>query len=531
VKPSEFEEIRKGFTKNPNLFFRTILGVEPEPYQEAINLAIADNSRTAISACHDIGKSWDLARIVLWFGTCFPDSKIITTAPTFLQVKSILWSEINAAFSKSKYPLGGQMNMTEWRLSAEWFAIGLTPKKEAQGGEGQGTQSSFQGWHAPHILVIFDEATGIPPAIWKMVEGLLTSASVKFVAIGNPTSRNSEFFKCFSDIEWTKIKLNCFCSPNLLANGIKDLESLEREVDYVRSLSDEDAQAHLKSYQVVRPWLISTQWVIGRAIKWGLRHPLFLSKCLGEFPEEGDDTLIPLGICEAAAIREVTPLVTDKKLLGVDVARFGSDLSVLTYLHGHKFLGKKILVKRDTTQVAGEVIAMCNEFGWPDVITIDETGLGAGVVDVLREKQRERIIPAHVEIRGVQFGASPQCDRVRCDHKDAAMCEKAKYVNKKAQMFDKLGQDLRNGLSLPDEEVYLEELPTILYAFNSKGQMVIESKDDYKKRTGRSSPDHSDSLALANFGRYDENRVGIFTNQIEKDHSTFAGSLTSGDRW
>lgn len=531
----EQREALQKFQVNPALFFERILGVETlEEYQRRILQAIAENDRIAISACHDVGKSWSLARIVLWYASVFPYSKIITTAPTYNQVKNILWSEIRSAYARSKFPLGGKMNLTEWQLTPEgdWFAIGFTPRNELSGESGQGTQSSFQGFHAPHVLLVFDEATGVPHPIWTMAEGILTSASVKFVAIGNPTSRSSEFYKCFSSPEWTKVRLNCFDSPNLQANGITNLAELNKEIDAVRSMSDEEAHARMRSYKVVKPYLLSLKWVVsvGLPRKWGVDHPLFLSKVLGEFPQDSDGTLMPLGVIEEAVLRVYYPVPSDRKTIGVDVARFGSDSSVLTALHGFKHLGRKQFIKKSTTELCGEVIAFARELGGVDVICIDVTGVGGGVVDTLNDAKADATHPAfellrNTEIRAVQFGGAVECDGGdSCVHTE---CSKAKYFNLKARMFGLLRDDLRNGLCLLNEDVYLDELPTIRYGFDSKGRMVIESKDDYKKRTGRKSPDDADSLALANFGRYDEMTVGSF---IEGHSSGFARPFAAGLR-
>lgn len=518
----------KKWQVDPALFFESVLAVDTlESYQRRILERIAEDDRIAISACHDVGKSWTLARIVLWFVTCFPYSKVITTAPTYNQVKNILWSEIRSAYARSKFPLGGKMNLTEWQVTPEgdWFAIGFTPRNELSGESGQGTQSSFQGFHAPYVLLVFDEATGVPPNIWTMAEGILTSANVKFVAIGNPTSLNSEFARCFKSPEWTKIKLNCFDSPNLIANGVTDMQSLQAEIDVVRAMNDDDAQARLKSYIVVKPYLLSLKWVVSMGLprKWGVEHPLFVSKVLGEFPKEGDGTLIPLGYIEEAMLRVYYPQPSDRKTMGVDVARFGTDSTVITGLHGKKSLFRKQLVKQGTLQVAGEVIVHANEHGPFDVIVVDETGVGGGVVDALNEAKRNDLLPRNTEIRGVQFGAA-------CEDPE----DKAKFCNLKARMFKLLSDDLKatDGLCLLNEDAYLDELPTILYAYDSKGRMLIESKDDYKKRTGRKSPDDADSLALANYGRYDEMTVGSFTDtQSSGFAKPFAAGLGSNRQW
>ena len=521
------------FQNDPSLFFTKILGVEDlEVYQRYVIKKIAENDRVSISACHDVGKSFIMARIAMWFLNCFPNSKVITTAPTFNQVEKILWSEIRAAHGKAKFPLGGKLNMTDWTFNPEWFALGFSPRNESTGGEGQGTQSSFQGFHAAHLLVIFDEATGIPPNIWTMAEGLLTSAHVKFVAIGNPTSSASEFFRCFKDPAWTKIYLSCFDSPNLIANGIKNVEDLKKEIKKIDGMSDEAAKKYYDNYKVVKPYLLTAKWTVQNARKWGIDHPLTVSKILGRFPEAGDNTLLPLGIIEDAQLRVVWPEKNDRKILGVDVARFGLDSTEITGFHGKKQLDRKGLNKHDTVSVTGEVIAFGKELfegRWPDVIVVDETGLGGGVVDLLKAEA-----PDYCEIRGVQFGAGVECDGPKdCEHKD---CEKAKYADMKARMFGLLEQDLKaeDGISILKESVYQDELPTIRKRYDKKGRMVIESKDEYKKRTGRGSPDRADSMALANFGRYDELTSGTFTKTIKQTEDRpkpKAGGLKSSKNW
>jgi hypothetical protein len=536
MDPNSVKAALKKFQNNPALFFEKILGVETiEDYQRAILRDIPLHDRIAIAACHDVGKSWTMARIVIWFATCFPYSKVITTAPTYNQVKNILWSEIRAAHSRAKFPLGGKLNLTDWQLTREgdWFAIGFTPRNELTDGEGQGTQSSFQGFHAPYILVVFDEATGIPHNVWTMAEGLLTSGNVKFIPIGNPTSRNSEFFQCFKSAAWHKIYLSCFDSPNLIANGITDMDKIQAELELLRSLPDSEAQERMKAYKVVRPYLLTLKWVMSMLLKWGIDHPLSQGKIFGRFPREGDNTLISLGAVEDAQLRVADIREGDRKIIGIDVARFGTDASVFTALHGRKQIKYKQMHKRDNVEIAGEAIALAREL-WPgtgaDLFVVDETGLGSGVVDILNERSAES--NGRFSVRGVQFGGGLICETEGCRHDRD--CDKAKYVNVKARMFDLLREDVRkeDGLQLLNESVYLEELPSIRYSFDSKGRMVLESKEDFKKRTGRGSPDASDSLALANYGRYNEMAVGTFGKQDDNDFGTpFANSLGARSEW
>lgn len=525
------------YQENPRAFFEEILGVTLEDYQLHALMAVWENERVCIKSCHDLGKSFILARIMLAMAACYQNTKVITTAPTWRQVERILWSEARAAYQKARMPLGGKMLTTAWNISPEWFCVGFSPKNEAStGGEGQGTQSSFQGFHVAedgYLVIIFDEATGIPKQIWTMAEGLLTSGRVKFIAVGNPTSMQSEFYRCFTDRAWYKIAWSCFNSPNLRANGITEMQFLEWEIEKCKALSDVDFAARMKSYKEPKPWLLTLKWVIPQAIKWGLTHPLTVSKILGEFPQESDNVKMPLAVVEAAQRREVSVRASDRRSLGIDVARYGSDSTVFTYLHGPRFIAKKVLAKKDTTEVVGEALEFARTHGMPDIFVIDETGLGGGVVDLLRENQRGREndrINQAVEIRGVQFGGHPAPEKAN-DRERGELGER--YTNMKARMYDLLAEDLKANLQLPDEAVYTEELPTVLYAYDSKGRLKIESKDDYKKRTGRGSPDHADSLALANFGRHDALQTGNFTKELIPDKiKSIASSFRSGvDSW
>lgn len=513
-------------------YVQNVLGVTTlEPYQKKVLKTVQENDRTAVSACHDVGKSFLAARIAIAFLTTNKFSKVITTAPTYNQVKRILWSELRSAVASAKIPLGGKLNETDWTIEPEWFALGFTPKNEVTGGEGQGTQSSFQGFHAPGgILVIFDEATGIPHNIWTMAEGLLTQSNVKFLAIGNPTSTASEFYQCFRDQAWAKVYLNCFDSPNLIANGITTLDLLKKEVEKYKGLNDAEAKALLNSYKVTRPYLLTLKWVVQNVAKWGFDHPLTVSKVLGKFPKAGEHTLVPLGFIEEAQIRVAWPDKSDRKIIGIDVARFGTDSTVLTALHGKKQIGRKELFKRDGNEVTGEAIAWGKElFGDSnaDLFVVDETGVGGAVVDNLNDAIRTKTLPKGCEVRGVQFGAACESDE-----------DKEKFVNIKARMFSLLADDIKaeDGLALIDDSVYADELPTIRYSYDKKGRLYIESKDEYKKRTGRKSPDNADSLALANFGRYDELTAGAFTKSYvnesgKKTNRPMSGGLRDKTNW
>lgn len=511
---------------DPVFHIREIQGVKTlESYQERIARAVYEHERVAVAACHDVGKTFTMSKIVLAIGSSFPGAKIITTAPTALLVEKLLWSEIRNGHRTSRVPLGGRMLTTQWQIREDWFAIGISPAEEGGDGVGQGTTSTFQGFHGELVVIVFDEATGVSPKRWMQAEGMMTSHNVKWVAIGNPTSSSSEFAKCFKSPDWHKIYLSCFDSPNLIANGITNVESLLREIDIIRGLDERAAEQRIRAYQVLNPKLITLSWVVKYIRKLGIDHPLVQSKVLGQFPAEDDHVLMPLGAVEAAMRRDYTPTVNDRWSIGVDVARFGSDKTVITVLHGLRRTEKRTLVKKATTEVAGEVISIIRILASRNItVVVDETGVGGGVVDSLREGIRGlQESMRGIEIRGIQFGSA-------CEDEE----ERVLYANQKAKILVKLSKDLRENLSLPDDSAYLEELPTILFRFDSKGRYVIESKDEYKKRTGRPSPDDAESLALANEGRYAAGNVGSFTERLRQSNERarpLAPSRNSGDIW
>lgn len=508
------------FRTDPIFHIEKIQGVTTLlSFQKKVIESVAKNERTAVRSAHNLGKTFTAAKLVLWFTSVHPGSKIISSAPTSNQVKRLLWSEIRAGYVRSKYPLGGEMLLTEWKIAEDWFALGFTARAEKTEGEGQGKASSFQGFHAPYVLVIFDEATGIPGIIWKQVEGLLTSGFVRFLALGNPTTKNCEFAKCFTDPSYKKIKLSCFDSPNFPANGLYDVSDLEREVNRLKELTQDQQFEELAKYKVVDGNMLTVRWVMRLALKYGLTHPLVVSKAFADFPEEDEHTLIGLGLVEAAQYRfaDSDPKPTDRLAIGVDVARFGGDKSVITVLLGPKVVERKVLVKRDINEVTGEVVRIVKAHPLTRAhIVIDATGIGSGVVDSLKEKRSEDVIRDDTHIRELHFGWSADALEKNPDRKEEL---KNKYGNMKAYIFVLLSQDIKEVLCLPDEDIYGEELPTIQYKFDSKGRWCIESKDDYKARTGRDSPDDSDSLALANYGRYEAASFGEFP-EAQKDLPT-----------
>ena len=536
-------------------FIVKVLGcLSLQDYQIMICEAVAKHDKVAISSCHALGKTFTMARIGLALLFTHKNSLLITTAPTHRQVEMLLWGEIHTAYGESLYPLGGHLINTKLTINKKWYAVGFSPEKKATAKQDGGQEgSSFQGFHSDYVFVLFDEATGIPRDIWVQVEGLRTSGKkVKFICIGNPTSTDCEFYKCFSNSSWHTINLSCFDSPNLQANGFFTLEDIEAEVRLLCDLSKEERQARMNNYAKPVPYLITAQYVLEMAMpeNWGTEHPLFITKILGEFDESSSQTLIKKKNINLAINRTYKPTDIDKRYIGLDVARGGVDSLVWSELIGWKEgrKKKKSTNTDDTMETVGDTINFLetgDDCERETILAIDATGIGSGVYDRLREIKNEGKRLRNVTLIELHYGYGPDVFEENEEEKPRL---KKSYANLKSYMFDKLAKDVKNNLDLQKNPTRSHEMTDIRYKFNSKGQLAIESKDDYKGRTGKGSPDETDALMMANFARYLTGSVGTWTGVaedakvpntniedelelLEHGAETFAGSISSSNNW
>lgn len=420
--------------QDPVFFVRQVLGGDPWEKQEEILKAVRDHKRVAVRACHGVGKTKVAAWVALWFLYTHPNSKVITTAPTWHQVENLLWREIHAAHAASRIPLGGKVLQTQIELDKQWFALGLSTDKPER----------FQGFHAEDILLIVDEASGVQQYIFDAAEGFLTSIGAKLLLIGNPTQLSGEFYNAFRSPLYHKIHISAFDSPNL------------------------------KAGKIVRPYLVTPEWVEDKRFKWGENSPLWYSRVLGEFPEQGDDTLIPLAWIEAAQQRWFAEQDGGPIELGVDVARYGSDSTVIVVRKGNKASIVAQIYGQDTMEVTGRVIDALRQTG-ASIAKVDEIGIGTGVVDRMKEQR--------YPVQGMNTSE--------------AAYDKERFANKRAEWYWGLRERFQSGdIAIPPDDELASQLASLKYKFDSRGRIQIESKEDMRKR-GLPSPDKADALMLA----------------------------------
>lgn len=279
--------IRTGqrYRNDPLAFMTECLDVDPNliwDKMEQIILSVRDNKKTAVKAGHSVSKSYSAARLALWFLYCFGPATVITTAPNDKQVENILWREIRQAHSLAKVPLGGDVTRKKIDLAEKWFAFGFSTRPDTVTKEA----TSFQGYHNEHVLVIFDEAAGIMPAIWQASEALLTSGHCRFLAIGNPTSAFGDFVGCFDDdSDYNKITVSVKDTPNY---------KLGQEV--IPGVSGREYEAMMRK-------------------KHGENSNRYRSRVLGEFPEHTEGAIYGKWLAEARANGRICDLPYDKSAL------------------------------------------------------------------------------------------------------------------------------------------------------------------------------------------------------------------------
>lgn len=420
--------------------------------QREIMLSIRDNRRTAVRSAHGVGKSHTASLVAAWWLDTHPPGEafVVTSAPTFAQVRAILWRYIRRVHRRGK--LAGRVNQTEWHIEDEIVAFGRKPADH--------DESAFQGIHARYVLVILDEAGGIPEQLWVAADALTTNADCRILAIGNPDNPASHFRKvCVPGSGWHVIGISAFDSPNLTGEEIPD----------------DVAQA-----------LVGRQWVEEKASEWGEDNPLYKAKVLGEFSEDAPNKVVRASDVARCRIDPERKLTAEDLLpveLGVDVGG-GGDETVIRERRGRR-AGREWRAHTDRPEkIAPMVLAAIKESG-ATTVKVDSIGVGFGVIGELRNLAGQGKHTAH--IIGVNVGEkSSQPD---------------KYKNLRAEIWWEIARSLseRGGWDLSameNADTTVAQLLEPLWLADAQGRIQVEPKDEIRKRLGR-SPDNADALLLA----------------------------------
>jgi phage terminase large subunit len=431
----------------PCLFAQEVLGAEPTDQQWEASRAVVKTRRVSIRSGHGTGKSTFMAWCILWFLACYFPSKVPATAPTSHQLEDVLWSEIAKwhRVMRERYPALGEQ--FEWSAGAfrmksapnESFSVARTSRPERP--------EALQGFHAENILFLIDEASGVADNVFEVAEGALSTDGAFVVMAANPTRQSGYFFDSHHKMRgaWAALHWSGLDSPR-----------------------------------------VSRDYIANMAKKYGERSPVYKVRVLGEFVGAADG-VISLELCEAAKIRDVQPIASAKTVWGVDVARFGDDSSALAKRKGNVQLG---LIQewygKDTMQLAGLIKKEWDETpdkDRPVAINVDVIGIGAGVVDRLKE--------LGLPVVGVNVSEA------EATNGDSLKDAKGKPIRLFNKLRDQLWWLAREWLEakdckLCDDDELIAELTTPTYTVLSNGLIKVEGKPELKAR-GVKSPNRADA--------------------------------------
>ena len=333
---------KAGIVQDPVAFVREVLREDPYDKQEEILGAMAEARRVSVVGCNGSGKDWAAARAVLWWMHSRTPVKAIVTGPTSRQVDDIVWNELRVAYGQASETLGGRMFRTSrYELDEQSFALGFASN----------SPYNLQGFHSPNLLVVLTEAHAVDEQDMNAVRRLNPS---RLLMTGNPFVNAGAFYDSHHSRRelYTTVQISAFDTPNLKAGGI------------------------------VVPGMVTAQDIADRKEEWGEESALYVGSVLGKFPDNLDDAVVPLWAATEAATREMEP--EGPLVVACDVARFGHDKTVVMSRQGPVARIVWRVRGRDTMKIAGFLSSYCQEHD-VETLVVDDTGVGGGVVDRLRE--------------------------------------------------------------------------------------------------------------------------------------------------
>ena len=426
----------------PRKWQREVLAQLAQHIKENNGKVDFETFRMATSSGRGIGKSALVSWIVIWMLTTRIGSTSIVSANSESQLRSITWAEITKWLSMA--------------INSHWFEVSATRVMPAKwltelverdlkmgtrywGAEGRlwsaENPDAYAGVHNfAGVLLVFDEASGIDDSIWSVAAGFFTENTPNrfWLAFSNPRRNSGYFYETFHG------------KRDFWNNKIVDARTVEgTDKNVYQQIIDEygadSSQAYVEVY--------------------------------GQFPSASDDQFIPAHIVDDAMARDRYKDESAPVVIGVDPARFGSDSTVIAVRQGRDIIAIHKYKGDDTMETVGRIIEAIEEYK-PALVNIDEGGLGAGVVDRLKEQR--------YKIRGVNFANKA---------KNPMM-----YGNKRAEMWGDMRDWLKTA-SIPKDRYLKSDMISPLMKPDSKGAIFLESKKDMKAR-GLASPDAADAIAL-----------------------------------
>lgn len=427
--------------RDPVKFAWDVFRFTPDAWQKTVMEAFPKNQRIAMQACKGPGKTALLAILVWNFLVTRMECNIAVLSITRENLMDGLWKELakwrlrsdllTEAFEFTKTKIYAKSHPDTWWVSARSFA------KDA---DAQGQKDSLAGLHMDYIMVVMDESGGIPPSVSATAEAVLSSCvDGKILQAGNPTDLNGALYAA---------------------------AVLSRDKYFVVEITGDPDDPN-------RSPRISVEWARQQIEMYGRDNPWVLVNVFGKFPPSSMNTLIDHDTCHAAQRRRVDPdaVSRSQRRLGVDVARFGDDRTVIQFRQGLYTEEPVVLRNLRSNEVAARVVVEMEKHR-AEVVYVDDTGgHGAGVIDCLIQRGIHPV--------PVNFGSKADDPR---------------YYNKRSEMWFRMSEWLQRGGALPRNGEFVRELTTVTYTFQNE-RFLLEDKKQLKSRLGF-SPDLADALAM-----------------------------------
>jgi hypothetical protein len=433
----------RAWADSPPLFVREQFGVTPDPWQDEVLAAFPRHQRLVMKACKGPGKTAVEAWLAWNFLATRPQPKVAATSITADNLADNLWAEMAKWQAKSDL-LKAKFEWTRTRIFARaapetWW---MSARSWTRTADRQQQGNTLAGLHADHILFILDEAGGIPDAVMASAEAALASCKEgHIVQAGNPTHLEGPLYRA--------------CTS-------------ERRLWHVTEITADPDDSK-------RSTRVKAEWAREQIEKYGRDNPWVLVNVFGRFPPGSLNTLIGPDDCRAATGRawRAEDIAGAPRILGIDVARYGDDASVIFPRQGLVAFAPQKFRNIDGTEGAGAVARKWADWD-ADAAFIDDTGgFGGSWIDNLRRLGRQPI--------GVHFAGRPNDPR---------------YDNKRTEMYFEAVEWIRAGGALPagHSAELIAALSQTTYSFRGD-RLLLEPKEQVKQRLGY-SPDDADAFAL-----------------------------------
>lgn len=453
-------------------FASNVLGLDLWDREIEILQSIKTHQRTAVKACHGVGKTFTLAVAALWWLARYREGIVLSTSPTQRQVRTQLWSEIHRLVEAARVPYP-KLKTTELKFRDDNnFALGFSTNQA----------ENFQGYHGKYVLIIADEAPGIDSGIWDAVAGTMAGGKVHIVMAGNPTVPSGPFYDAFTKdcALWNGLTISAFDSPNL--KGLS-LEQILRMDNHYGGPLDQNPIPHL----------VTKRWVYDQYLSWWhgdeSSSPNWLSRVLARFPDQAQNALFKWSWLERAKDQASQTLVSDTGsgplVAGVDVGGGAAETVVYLCEFGR---GPRRIIKMGAWRgedTRGQVVNFLSEFrSRLSLVRVDSIGIGHNFGLHLRDQR----FPVELVNVSMPCESNPQWKE-----NDST----SRFANLKAHFYQELADAFeRDEIEGLKDEMTLAQLGGILYEFDSQGRIKIESKETARAR-GVSSPDRAEALMLA----------------------------------